>query len=174
MAKKCGVVLEGKIPNPDEKQLAYYCEIMGRAFQMDQKFLTASLRTWLPRMSARQIQDVAETVSGALQDLKNGGKTENMLRNAYIKWMCWLYYRFEPILTQRGRQELPKILYEGNIGQYEVILLSILAAAGCDVVILVYLGETEYQKTDPHSRFSNLYCKAGLEPFPQDFGLKQI
>ena len=34
MAKKCGVVLEGKIPNPDEKQLAYYCEIMGRAFQM--------------------------------------------------------------------------------------------------------------------------------------------
>lgn len=174
MAKKCGVVLEGKIPNPDEKQLAYYCEIMGRAFQMDQKFLTASLRTWLPRMSARQIQDVAETVSWALQDLKNGGKTENMLRNAYIKWMCWLYYRFEPIFTQRGGQELPKILYEGNIGQYEVILLSILAAAGCDVVILVYLGETEYQKTDSHSRFSNLYWKAGLEPFPQDFSLKQM
>ena len=72
-AKKCGVVLEGKIPNPDEKQLAYYREIMGRAFQMDQKFLTASLRTWLPRMSAGQIQDVAEAVAGALQDLKNSG-----------------------------------------------------------------------------------------------------
>lgn len=113
-------------------------------------------------------------MSGALQDLKNGGKTENMLRNAYIKWMCWLYYRFEPILTQRGGQELPKILYEGNIGQYEVILLSILAAAGCDVVILVHLGETEYQKMDPRSRFSNLYWKAGLEPFPQDFSLKQM
>ena len=28
-ARRAGVVIEGKIPNPDEKNLAYYSEIMG-------------------------------------------------------------------------------------------------------------------------------------------------
>ena len=33
-ARRTGVVIEGKIPNPDEGNLAYYNEIMGMDFQM--------------------------------------------------------------------------------------------------------------------------------------------
>ena len=34
VARRSGVVIEGKIPNPDEKNLAYYDEIMGMDFRM--------------------------------------------------------------------------------------------------------------------------------------------
>lgn len=43
-ARRAGVVIEGKIPNPDEKNLAYYNEIMGMDFQMNPAFIEAALK----------------------------------------------------------------------------------------------------------------------------------
>ena len=37
-AAKGGVVISEKIPNPDERQLGYYEEIMGLNFKMDKGF----------------------------------------------------------------------------------------------------------------------------------------
>ena len=53
-ARKAGVIIEGKIPNPDEKNLSYYNEIRGMDFQMDQGFVLQALKKWLPRMNAYQ------------------------------------------------------------------------------------------------------------------------
>lgn len=58
-ARRTGVVIEGKIPNPDEGNLAYYNEIMGMDFQMSMDFIHVSLRKWLPRMNEFQRQNVA-------------------------------------------------------------------------------------------------------------------
>ena len=52
-ARRTGVVIEGKIPNPDEGNLAYYNEIMGMDFQMSMDFIHVSLRKWLPRYAMR-------------------------------------------------------------------------------------------------------------------------
>ena len=38
-ARKTGVVIEGKIPNPDEGNLSYYNEIMGMDLQMNPGFI---------------------------------------------------------------------------------------------------------------------------------------
>ena len=48
-ARRAGVVIEGKIPNPDEKNLAYYSEIMGMDFQMDplRTLFLMCCRKWL-------------------------------------------------------------------------------------------------------------------------------
>lgn len=43
-ARRAGVVIEGKIPNPDEKNLAYYSEIMGMDFQMNPSFISNGLK----------------------------------------------------------------------------------------------------------------------------------
>ena len=51
VARRTGIVIEGKIPNPDENNLAYYNEIMGMDFQMDLQFISRSLQKWLPRMN---------------------------------------------------------------------------------------------------------------------------
>lgn len=173
-ARRTGVILEGKIPNPDEKNLAYYSEIMGMDFQMNLEFITVSLKKWLPRMNDFQRQSVAASIYDSLRSMEKAGKTENMLKNAYIKFMCWLYYKFERIVNQLGENDIPKILYEGYISNYELMLISILSNAGCDVVILQYKGDQEYLKVDPTSSFSDNLEMEGIQAFPQGFSLKKV
>ena len=109
-ARKSGVIIEGKIPNPDEKNLSYYGEIMGMDFRMSIGFIAASLQKWLPLMNDSQRQNVATSIYDSLDSMQRAGKTENMLKNAYIKYMCWLYYKFERIVNQLGDNNIPKIL----------------------------------------------------------------
>ena len=113
-ARLSGVVIEGGIANPDERNLAYYREVMGTDFQLSPGFLTASLKRWLPRMKDEQRTLVGNAVYDTLFQLKRAGKNENILKNTYIKFMCWLYYKFERIVNRLGENPLPKILYEGK------------------------------------------------------------
>ena len=120
-ARRSGVVIEGKIPNPDERNLAYYQEIMGMDFQMSVGFLQQSLKKWLPRMKEYQLKNVAFSLYDTLDLMRKTGKNENMLKNAYIKFMCWMYYKFERIVNNLGENPIPKILYEGDISYYELM-----------------------------------------------------
>jgi len=173
-ARRSGVVIEGRIPNPDEKNLAYYSEIMGMDFQMSLDFIVAGLKKWLPRMNDFQRQNVAASIYASLDTMLKLGKNENMLKNAYIKFMCWLYYKFERIVNQLGENNIPKILYEGAVSNYELALISILSSAGCDVVMLQYQGDQEYLKADPASALSDNLLMDGLRPFPQGYSLKTV
>ena len=174
VARKSGVVIEGKIPNPDQKNLAYYQEIMGTAFQSNQNFITKSLGKWLPRMNEYQKNAVAASIYHSLQEMQKAGKTENMLKNAYIKYMCWLYYKFERIINQLGNNCVPKILYEGEISRYELMLISILSNAGCDVILLQYKGDQTYLKEDKGSLLSEVYTLESQTEFPQNYSLKSV
>lgn len=174
VARRTGVVIEGKIPNPDDKNLAYYGEIMGMNFQMSVEFISVSLKKWLPRMNDFQRQNVATSIYDSLSNMSKAGKTENMLKNAYIKFMCWLYYKFERIVNQLGENNIPKILYEGDISNYELMLISILSNAGCDVVLLQYSGDQNYLKVDPSSALSDILIVNGQQPFPNGFSVKKV
>lgn len=173
-ARTNGVVIEGRIPNPDPKQLDYLAEMMGSDFQLDAGFLTQKLPRWLPRLTGAQREAVVTAMTATLQDLQAHGKNENMLRNAYIKYMCWLYYKFERILGRLGGDELPKILYDGTVSSYELQLLVILARAGADIVLLERAGDAGYLRCDPTSQYAQLYQAPGLTPFPADFSLRQL
>ena len=173
-ARTNGVVIEGRIPNPDPKQLDYLAEMMGSDFQLDAGFLTQKLTRWLPRLTGTQREAVVTAMTATLQDLQAHGKNENMLRNAYIKYMCWLYYKFERILGRLGGDELPKILYDGTVSSYELQLLVILARAGADIVLLERAGDAGYLHCDPTSQYAQLYQAPGLTPFPADFSLRQL
>ena len=173
-AKQCGVVLLGKLPNPNEKQLDYYEEIMGKDFRPDKEFVAAAMKRWLPRLSDGQREDVVLSMMSTLDFLKREGKSQDMLRNAYIKFMCWLYYKFERILNQLGKDQAPKILYEGTVSRYELDLLSILAEAGCDIILLEYQGDQGYLKLDPGSRRSIPYTGAAASDFPPGFSIAAL
>lgn len=173
-ARTCGVIIEGKLGNPDNNMIAYYSEIMGMDFRLDRSFLIERLRKWLPRMSDAQRENVGTSIYNVLQQLSQSGKNENMLKNIYIKFMCWMYYRLERIIHQLGNNKLPKILYEGEITYYELLLLNVICLAGSDIVLLQYKGDAEYLKIDAASAISQEYKKAGLKPFPADFSLKKI
>lgn len=173
-ARQNGAVIDGRLPNPDPGQLAYFSEMMGAEFRLDQAFLSARLGKWLPRMSNSQREAVAAAIFATLREMQQGGKNENMLRNAYIKYMCWLYYKFEPVVNRLGTGELPKILYYGAVSNYELQLLIVLSRAGTDIVLLEREGDGGYLKLDPGSRYSRLCQVPGLTPFPPEFSLKQV
>lgn len=173
-ARLSGVIIEGKLQNPDTNNLAYYNEIMGNDFQMSMGFMMSSLKKWLPRMNDSQRENVAGSIYDTLMGLKRAGKNDNMLKNAYIKFMCWLYYKFERIVNHLGDEKLPKILYEGTISTYELLLMNVLAIAGCDIVLLQYQGDAAYLKIDPDSTKSIDLKLPGMNTFPPSFSLKQI
>ncbi len=173
-ARRNGVIIEGRLQNPDEKNLSYYNEMMGMYFEMDTGFIASGLKKWLPRMNDHQRENVALSLYDALFLLQKSGKTEYMLKNAYIKCMCWLYYKFERIVNQLGENQVPKILYEGSISYYELMIISILSNAGCDVVLLQPAGDADYLKSDAASKLSHVLKLPGMKAFPQDFSLKQI
>lgn len=173
-ARVSGVIIEGRIPNPTPQNLSYYNEMMGTAYQLDVSFIDRSLKKWLPRLQPEQRQVMANSIYTTLSGLKTQGKNDNMLKNAYIKFMCWLYYKFERIANQLGNDKLPKILYEGNVSNYELLLLSVLSIAGCDIVLLEYQGDAEYRKIDPASERSKLLALDSATAFPSDFSLKKI
>ena len=173
-ARKEGVVIIGRIPNPDEKNLTYYQEMMGTDFQLSMGFLTSSLGKWLPRMNEYQRNTVAASMYDTFVSLRKAGKNDNMLKNAYIKFMCWLYYRFERIVGRLGNDNIPKILYEGDISYYELLLLAVLADAGCDVVLLQYTGDGNYRKIDGESAWSDCLEMPDMTAFPASFSLRQV
>lgn len=173
-ARKSGVVVEGKIPNPDEKNLKYYQEIMGTDFQMNMEFINAALKKWLPRMNDYQRNNIALSFYDTLDSMRKQGKNDDMLKNAYIKFMCWLYYKFERIVNQLGIDNIPKILYEGDVSNYELKLIDILSKAGCDVVLLQYNGDKNYLTLDGGSQLSNECKMDGMTTFPVDFNIKYM
>lgn len=173
-ARRCGVVIEGKIQNPTQNNLEYYSEIMGMDFQLSMGFIQSGLKKWLPRMREKQCETVAGSIYDTLDDLRKKGKTENMLKNAYIKFMCWLYYKFERIVNQLGQENVPKLLYVGTVSNYELLLISILSNAGCDVVLVQTAGDGEYRKLDPDLERSCEYTVEGGSCFPEDFSLRRL
>ncbi len=173
-ARNYGIVIEGKLQNPDEKNLSYYQEMMGSDFELSEYFFNMSLRKWLPRLNTSQREDLAKCLYDTLCDMKQQGKNENMLKNAYIKFMCWLYYRFERILNKLGGSKVPKILYEGSIGKYELDMFSILSKSGADIVLLQYKGDNEYLRLDSNSKFSKEYKTDGMTAFPMNFSISSI
>lgn len=173
-ARMSGVVIEGRIPNPGEQQLDYYGEIMGMGFEMSTGFLSASLKKWLPRMKGYQREQVSLAIYGTLDGMRRAGKNENILKNAYIKFMCWLYYKFERVVNQLGEQKIPKILYEGEISNYELMLMAVLSGAGCDIVLLQYHGDGNYLKLDAASAVSLAWDGGNMDPFPEHFSLKAL
>lgn len=173
-ARLGGVIIEGRLPNPDNNQLAYYSEIMGMDFRLDKAFILERLRKWLPRMSSTQCDNVAGSIYETLVKLQQSGKNENMLKNVYIKFMCWLYYKLERIVHQLGSEKIPKILYEGDISNYELLLMNVLCLAGCDIVLLQYQGDAAYLQHDPSSSMSTAFTVNDMTKFPENFSLKQI
>ena len=173
-ARSRGVILEGQIANPDERQLSYLNEVLGPDFRPDAAFLSDKLAQWMPRMSAPVRAEFAQALARQFDGLRAQGKNESILRNVYFKVMCWLYYRFERLMPFLGEDDPPRVLYEcPAVTRHELILLKILSGVGADVLLLETQGDAAYLKCDPQGRDSQLLVPPGA-PFPADFSLKGL
>lgn len=167
-ARESGVIIDGALANPTQANINYYNEIMGSSFRPDKGFIESALSKWLPRISFKARTNLAGSIVRILTQLKLEGKNENVIKNAYIKLMCWLYYKFERIIPNLGQDDPPKILAEGGISYYELLLLNMLNAAGADVLIVMTGGEADYLEADPSGAMSE-YIPIEGGAFPEDF-----
>lgn len=175
LARQRGVILEGQISNPDERQLSYYNETMGASFQPEESFIVTALTKWMPRMSSQCRSEFAKALNQQMAEMRAKGKTEGILKSVYVKMMCWLYYKFERLTPFLGDNNPPRVLYEGNsITNHELIFLRILSSMGADILLLETAGDSAYLRIDPSSACSQLYTVPGLSSFPADYSLKKL
>ena len=172
-ARQNGVIIDGRIPNPTPENLAYFQEMLGNGFQRNRPFMDDQLRRWLPRLSLAQRGNIVASMDAMMASLARQGKNENMLHNAYVKYLCWLYFKFERILAALGQDRLPKILYDGAVSAYELQLLTILAGAGADI-LMVCRDVEQYRRADPADQCSTRLPQTNPTPFPDWFTLKWV
>lgn len=170
-AKSKGLLQEAKLPNPTPQQISFYQEMIGGDFHLTLDFFQGSLKRWLPRLSQEQNHIIASAMLASLQELEKQGKNANILKNIFIKLMCWMYYRLEQLLRQLGQNEVAKILYQGSISDYELRLFAVCQKAGCDILLIEPEGDGQYQGLDPENCFTKLWKGQNLQPFPPDFSL---
>ena len=173
-ARSCGLITDSPLDNPNPSNLEYYQEIMGSAFELDAGFLNRSLRKWMPRVEEGRLRALAEAMLDILTELKNAGKNNNVLRNVYVKFMCWLYYRFEQLVNRQYGERIPKLLMCGRVSAHGLLMLELLSRTGCDVLLLVTEGEAEYRRSDPQGTLCRLFPVNNPTPFPPGYGLKTL
>lgn len=173
-AQQKGLVLEQRLPNPTPSQLNYYQEMMGNEFTFSSVFLAQALGRWLPRLTPHQREIISSAMFATLQELAQQGKNVNILKNITVKFFCWMYYRLEPVLRQLGKEDMPKILYQGAVSDYELRLFSVLQKAGCDIVFLQLEGDGAYSTLDPENRCSLPFLSPSLVAFPSDFSISYL
>ena len=175
MARQWGMIIEGRIPNPDDTQTGYMMQVLGADFEPTAAFAETALERWMPRMSAANRHAFAKALEQQYGELTRRGKPAGVLKNLYIKLMCWLYYRFERLMPLLGRDDLPKLLYFSEaITAHELTMLAMLRDMGTDVLMVLTGGDEAYLRVDVESKWSQLYTEAGMGPFPEEFTLKSF
>lgn len=170
---KYGLLVSEKLNNPDEKQLEYYETIIGHDFENNQQFILKIIQKWLPNLNSFQQNIVAESTADILNILLQEGKSVNMLKNIFVKFMCWAYYKLNSIMNKLGQDNLPKIIYIGSISNHELLFLRLIAECGCDVLMFIQ-DEESYNKADKNGSLSFLYKDKAEKNFPAEFNPSYI
>ena len=144
--KKNGIYFKEDLANPEGSQVNAFFETVGTQFAFKKEVVKNDVSKWFQILNAEKQNSIAEEVFMKLKELSMQGNNENILKNAYVKFMCWLRYKCSSILTRIGEENPPKVLYEGDIGKYEYYFLQILSYAGCDVLLLHFQTEEGFQK----------------------------
>lgn len=171
--KDYGLLILEKLNNPDEKQLEYYETIIGNNFENNQQFIINTLQKWLPQLSSYQQNIIAESTLDVFNILLQEGKSSNMLKNIFVKFMCWSYYKLNSIMNRLGQDNLPKIIYTGSISNHELLYLRLIAECGCDVLMCIK-DSASYAKADKNGSLSFLYNDKSPKNFPDDFNQTYI
>ena len=172
--KKNGIYLKNNIENPTQERINHFVTTVGIDFIMDELFIEKIMEKWMPQLQDKQKKIIVTTLFETLKELEAEGKNINILKNTYIKYMCWFYYRFQTLLDTLGRDEVPKILFEGNVSNHELKILNIMAKLGCDIILLQTLGDSEYLKLDKNSAISFIIPNDDLQAFPQEFSVDSL
>ncbi|OOO00284.1 MAG: hypothetical protein ATN35_08240 [Epulopiscium sp. Nele67-Bin004] len=141
------VIIEEKLENPTQPQLQYYKEVLGDDFELSTQFIKNALSKWIAGLHPNKQMILAQSLYNTLSAHKLKGKNISIIKNVYIKFMCWIYYKFSTVL----KSTLPdcKILYCGVPSVYEAEMIAILEECGVTVVIAQDGDKSKYITVRP-------------------------
>ena len=96
LAIRSGFTIEDKLENPTVEQNTFFNNTLTSDFQLSEQFIQMKLIKWLS-LAPSKAQIIAHSIYSVFTDLNKMGKNESSLKNTYVKFMCWLYYKFEII-----------------------------------------------------------------------------
>ncbi|MGN1105227.1 MAG: YceG family protein, partial [Huintestinicola sp.] len=134
LAVRRGAFLEKGMANPTAGDIAYFESSCASDFKLDREFIKAAARKCC-NASEDAIRAMADCFFECLSRLKSEGKNDSILKNTFIKFMCWLRRDIARALAPSREKYAPKILCKGGISRHEMMMLSAAARAGCDVLI---------------------------------------
>lgn len=173
LARQRGVSLEGRVPNPDEGQIAALNVRLGPKFEPTGDFAAAALARWLPQAGEEACRAFGGVLAEAYAEMRAQGKPEGVMRNLYTKLMCWLNSRFGRLLPLLAGEKPPVVLLVNDaLTAHELILLRALWAMGVDVLLVEPKGDGAYARLDPEGRWSQRLAVPDAAPFPGDFSLR--
>ena len=173
LAKREGAIIDKNIENPTADNIAYFNEIIGYKYVHGPGFMAEALKKWLPRIKDYQRASIADGIYDTLEVLRRQGKNIDILKNNFIRIMCWLYYNFYNIMERLGNDDVPKIIFWGNVNFSELSTLKILSNAGADIILVQPGGDSKYMTIDPKSEYS-IDLGMGSESFPAGFDLQWL
>ena len=173
LAKREGAIIDKNIENPTADNIAYFNEIIGDKYVHGPGFMAEALKKWLPRIKDYQRASIADGIYDTLEVLRRQGKKIDILKNNFIRIMCWLYYNFYNIMERLGNDDVPKIIFWGNVNFSELSTLKILSNAGADIILVQPGGDSKYMTIDPKSEYS-IDLGMGSESFPAGFDLQWL
>lgn len=165
-AEKTGVFIHASIPNPAGEQVqSFFNTIQNDPFVLDTSYIHRIVNQWLDFLQPLIQQTIADALLDQLLELKKQNLSDHIIKNAFVKFMCWLRIPFEHTLRHLGHDQPPKILYEGEISKYELYILHILSLAGCDILYVNFASDASYKTIDPNLTYAQqINCKRRGQP----------
>ena len=176
-AQRKGVYINKTIKNPDPSDVQYLYTQIKSDIEIKQEKIKSQCKMYLKFLNDNQICMISDAIYNVLEELKSNGLNLNIINNSYIKFLFWLKYVFENCIKYIDQDEIPKILYEGDIGKYELYMLRVLSLAGCDILYINFLSEESYMKYDSQGKYSLRIIKPIRQNPPLHFSkidLRQI
>ena len=171
-AQKNGAIIAGGLANPTPEQLKYYTEMAGQDFRMDAEFFQCVIGKLLPGCKTEKKQRLTDAMLEIFSRLQKEGKTAGALKNTFVKFMCWMYYRLGNLMERNGNASA--VLYEGDPSTYGFLFLRALCLAGCSVVILSRDRDAFFKTSGAKEDETLEIVPTNPEPFPDKFGVRSI
>lgn len=163
-ATKYGTVLENGIPNPDMANIQYCNKVISADFQNDAKYIKTEMKKMLDGANSGALTFLAQSIYNEFCILKQNGKNDNILRNNFIKFMCWFKFDFSNTMYYLNSPFVPKVLYYGTVKQYEALFLKILHKAGCFIVVVQNGGDSTEIRDVPEIQFDGYTARTSPAP----------
>ena len=156
-AGACGTYINKTIQNPTDSEVRAFNEYTGGKT----KYSRSEIEGWLDKIPQEKANIIISAIQYQLSTIKSLGLGDSIVKNGYTKLMCWAKFRFHKLMGYTNKT--PKVIYEGNIGKYELYLMNFLSLVGCDVMLVNFFGDEEYLKVDPNGVYSGIiaYNKKG-------------